>query len=165
MTRSADVFQDVPDVARIWVIATDRVLTQEQQSAISSHLSHFFERWDSHGRQVVAQSTIERDRFVIVSAFVPGDQVSGCGIDASDHKLEEISSTVGFSRAPVLDVFFEADEGVRNVSRPEFARLAQCRDISKATIVYDTSLCSAGEWKRGMFARPVSELWHGDFFF
>lgn len=113
----------------------------------------------------MAESTIERDRFVIVSAFVPGDQVSGCGIDASDHELEEIAGIVGFSRAPVLDVFFEAEGVVRNVSRPEFARLAQRGDVSTDTVVYDTSLSSAGDWKRGLFARPVSELWHADYFF
>ena len=65
MAHSEDVFKDVPEVARIWVIPTDRVLSEEEQETVSSHLSRFFGRWNSHGRTVVARSTIEHNRFVL----------------------------------------------------------------------------------------------------
>ena len=152
-------------MARIFVIPTDRVLSQEEQVTVSSHLSRFFDQWDSHGRKVVARSVIEHDRFVVVSAFVPGDHVSGCGIDASDHQLNAVADIVGFSRAPVLDVFYLSDKGVRNVSRLEFTELAQKGDVSTETTVFDTSISTAADWKRGRFARPVAEMWHAQAFF
>ncbi|MFC2085972.1 hypothetical protein ACFLRO_02030 [Bacteroidota bacterium] len=165
MAPPVNVFRDVPDIARIFVIPTDRPLSSTEQDTISLRLSEFFAGWHAHGRKVSARSTIVHNRFIVVSAYVPDDQVSGCGIDASDHALEDISEVVGFSRAPVLDVFFELDGGVDNVSRPEFARLAQQGSVSKRTIVFDTSLSNAAQWKKGLFARPVSESWHARVFF
>jgi hypothetical protein len=165
MSVSVDILHDIPDESRLWIVPADRLLTLDEQSEISSRLSSFFDGWHSHGRKVVAQSSIVHDQLIVVGAYVPGDHVYGCGIDASVHELEQIADVIGFARASVLDVFFSADNGVRNVSRPDFASLAKNGDVSKETIVFDTSLTSAGEWKSGSFSRPVSESWHANVFF
>lgn len=165
MRTPQDLFTNVPDNGRVWIIPTDRPLNEDQKAAVLSHLADFFENWQSHGRNVEAESAILADRFIVVSAFIPGSEVSGCGIDASVHALDEIAGKVGFNRAPVLDIFFEENGHVQSVDRQTFAQLAERRDISPDTTVFDTSISSAGDWKKGLFSRPVSESWHAGVFF
>lgn len=165
MPAAADSLADVPDNARLWIIAADRPLTDREQAEIAERLDTFFERWESHGRNVEARSTIEHDRFIVITAFVPGSSVSGCGIDASVRELDEIAQRVGFSRVPALDVLYLDKGEVRNVSRSEFSRLVEQGAVTENTTVFDTSLTSAADWKQGRFESPVSRSWHADVFF
>ncbi len=165
MRIPTDPFRDFPDNARIWVIAADRDLDASERQAIFSRLTSFFEAWSSHGRKVVADCTIQRDRFIIVGAYVPGNDVSGCGIDASVKELDAIAEETGFARAPILDVFFAGEQGVSQVDRATFASLARGGSVGSETMIFDTSIAEAADWKQGRFERPISESWHADVFF
>ena len=165
MKLSAELFGDYPDVARVWVIATDRELESAEEDAVRARLADFFNAWESHGRKVVADCVIQHRRFILVAAYVPGDDVSGCGIDASVHELDLIGEQIGFARAPVLDVFFAGNAGVVNVDRGTFAELVGRGDVTEDTTVFDTSVSTLHGWRQGGFERPVSRSWHATAFF
>jgi hypothetical protein len=157
-------FEDVPDNARAWVIGIDRPLARDEQELVRLRLTSFFEKWTAHGRPVVARSDVVLDRFILIAAFVPGDDVSGCGIDASVHEIDNISELVGFSRAPVLDIFFLDGPAVKSVSRQEFAHLVHSGTVRSDTTVFDTSVSMARDLKQGRFVLPFSESWHASVF-
>lgn len=165
VATTTDVFSAAPDNARLWVIASDRLLEASDRDVISRHLTSFFDMWASHGRKVEAAYSIEHDRFIVVTAWIPGSDVSGCGIDASVRELDAIARAADFSRAPVLDVFFHDGQRVQAVDRARFATLATSGEVSLDTTVFDTSISSAAEWRQGKFALPVSDSWHADVFF
>lgn len=151
----------IPDSARIWINPSNRELTAEEQEQILDAISDFIASWSSHGRKVVAEAAIVDDRFVVTAAHVPGGDVSGCGIDASVHALGGIAESLGFEWAPALDVFFRNDEGVVQVDRGTFARLASRGEVTSETIVFDTSLTTMGDWRSGRFEIPARQSWHG----
>lgn len=160
-----DRFSTAPDNARLWVIAADRSLGASERTVISRQLNAFFGMWASHGRKVEAAYSIEHDRFIVVVAWVPGSDVSGCGIDASVRELDAIANEAGFARAPVLDIFFHDGERVQAVDRARFAALANAGVVSRDTTVFDTSISSAADWRQGRFAPRAADCWHADVFF
>lgn len=155
---------ELPDSARIWINPANRNLTHDEQARVLDALSEFLATWSSHGRKVVAEAAIIGDRFVVTAAHVPDGDVSGCGIDASVHALGGIAESLGFEWAPALDVFFKSDEGVAQADRSTFARLASRGDVTSETIVFDTSLTTMGDWRRGRFEVPARRSWHGRVF-
>jgi hypothetical protein len=165
MAVAVDLFDDIPDNARLWVIAADRTLSQPEQASVSERLNSFFNRWKSHGRDVVARVSLLHDRFVVIAAYIPGSDVSGCGIDSSVKEFDSIAGAIGFDRVPVLDILYHDGQQVRSVDRATFATLADSGEVSQQTAVFDTSLSSVADWKKGLFERPVSESWHAGVFF
>jgi hypothetical protein len=135
-----------------------------EQTAVLEALSGFIETWSSHGRKVVAEALIAADRFVITAAHVPGGDVSGCGIDASVHALGSIAHAFDFGWAPALDVLFRLDDEVRQADRATFSKLASQGAVTPDTIVYDTSLTTLGDLRRGGFELPARRSWHGRVF-
>lgn len=165
MSVAFDLFEDIPDNARLWVIAADRTLSNDEQGRVSDLLTSFFSRWKSHGRDVIGRATVLHDRFIVIAAYVPGSDVSGCGIDSSVRELDSIAGEIGFDRVPVLDILYHNGRQVRSVDRATFAALARSGEVSKNTAVFDTSLSSVADWKKGRFERPISESWHAGVFF
>jgi len=159
------MFSDsLPDSARVWINPTNRGLTPEEQKVVLQALSDFIATWSSHGRKVVAEAVIAADRFVITAGHVPGGDVSGCGIDASVHALGGIAQALDFGWAPALDVFFRLDDQVTQTDRGAFSKLASNGAVTPDTIVYDTSLTTLGDLRRGGFELPARRSWHGRVF-
>lgn len=164
LNMATESFIGFPDEARVWVVAADRALPTASQNVVDASLGEFFGNWHSHGRKVVASSFISHDRFVIIAAHVPGNTVSGCGIDASVQQLDDIAASVGFGRAGVLDVLYLDGEVVKQVSRIEFAGLAREGKIDPDTIVFDTAIDSLLQLRNGDFNRRVEDSWHASVF-
>ncbi|MGA7306360.1 MAG: hypothetical protein WBW88_15890 [Rhodothermales bacterium] len=157
-------FDSLPDSARIWINAADRDLSTREQGQIKDLLVDFIAGWSSHGRKVEGSAAILADRFVVIAAYIPGGDVSGCGIDASVHALAGIAEATGFTWAPALDVFYRQDGGIRQVDRMTFSDLAAHGHVAPDTIVYDPSLTTLGEWRSKGFELPARNAWHSRVF-
>lgn len=158
------LFDPLPDSARIWIHASDRDLSAEEQAGTIEALHAFIAGWSSHGRKVEGMASIVKNRFVIIGAYVPGGDISGCGIDASVHALSGIAEEVGFGWAPALDVFFARDGRVEQADRIAFAEMASRGDVTPDTMVYDTSLTTLDQWRSEGFERLARTSWHGRVF-
>lgn len=153
-------FNSLPDSARIWINPAGRTLTGAEQDRILDLLREFIRDWSSHGRKVIAEVAVLADRFIVTAAYVEGGDVSGCGIDASVHALSDIADAVGLTWASALHVFFRRGDGVEEVDRSTFAKLASEGTVTPDTIVYDVSITTLGELRQEKFELPARRSWH-----
>ncbi len=165
MTYS-DLFPTLPDAARCWIYVAQRRLTGAEQRALLDTLNAFFEGWASHGRPVQGAATCLDDRFLVVAgALMQEGEISGCGIDASVHVVEEAAQRLGVTWASPLLIFYRSDDDtVVSLPRPTFKKLVADGTVTAETRVFDVSLPTLGQLRRGAFEQPAGDSWHARIF-
>ena len=155
----------MPDDARLWIYATDRALTSAEKNKIRSFFEDFIAGWHSHGRKVSAAFDLFHSRFIVIAANIPDADISGCGIDASVHALDQIARESGFSVLSGLHVFYRnADGDIVSASRPGFRKLVRSDEIKGDTPVFDTSLNHLRQLRQHRFELPARDAWHATVF-
>ena len=154
-------FSSFADDARLWVHVTDRPLTAGEQQALKESVERFIDGWDTHGRTVRGAIDVQDDRFLLLAATVEDGSISGCGIDASAHALEDIAQQIGFGWVPALHVLYRDENGdVQSCSRPAFRAKVEEGAITAQTPVFDPSVTRVGALREGAFERPAGASWH-----
>ena len=161
-----DLFPALPDEARCWIYIADRRLTGVEQTALLDALRPFFQGWASHGRPVQGAATCLDDRFLIVAgALTQEGTISGCGIDASVHAVEEAAARLGIKWSSPLLVFYRDTDGtVDSLPRSAFKKRVANGTVTAETLVFDVSLTMLGQLRGGAFEKPAGASWHARVF-
>lgn len=160
------LFPDMPDDARLWIHITNRPLTDEEQRALTNRIRQFAEGWTSHNRPVRGAVEMVDDRVLLIAATIDeGPAISGCGIDAVTHAVEEAAQALKFDWASPLDVFYRDDDGrLQQCSRSEFRTRIENEGLTTETIVLDPSVMNVGELREGAVEQPARSAWHARVF-
>ncbi len=157
--------EHLPDEARVWIYASNRELNDREENRVKEILDDFCRGWESHGRPVDSASEVLEGRFAVIAGRIKDGDVSGCGIDKSVHALEKAASELALEWLPGLAVHYRDDRGVaRSVSRQEFRRMVKTGIISGDTPVFDLSVDTVGQLRRGQFERRAGDAWHARVF-
>ncbi len=155
----------LPDDARVWLFASNRTLSDDEQSAVLSQTRAFIDGWTSHGRPVEGVAEVHMAHVLIVGAMIDEREVnaglSGCGIDSLTHALEATANELAFELSGALDVLLVDDESrIEIVSRTEFKRRAMEGHVNSASSVVDLSTTSVNELREKGIRRHVADSWH-----
>lgn len=151
----------LPDEARVWVYATDRDLTPDEQEAIVERMRPFFDDWQSHGRRVTGAAAVLYGRFVVLAATLDSGDISGCGIDASVHALEPLGGELGFGFCNPLDVQYRTGEGsIVSVDRLQFKEAAQRGLVNANTEVANPDVRTLGALRKNGLVVRAGDSWH-----
>lgn len=150
---------NLPPESELWIFGFSRPLTDSDQARIREKIEAFLPRWQSHGEPVSAAYEIVLDRFVAVAAHCPAG-VSGCSIDSSFKVFKELQQEGldGLNRGLVF--YRDRDATVHSVPLGEFQALVDRGEVDAETPVFDTTLRSLKEFRRGAFEVPFSRSWH-----
>lgn len=158
------MFASLPDDARVWTFLTDRPVDAATRGRLAQAVDDFLRSWTSHGRPVPAQADWLAERVFVVAAHLgtgPNAGVSGCGIDALVHALEETARREGFGWADGLQVAFRDPTGVLQVvPRAAFRALAREGHVDAHTRVLDLTVDRLGDLRTHGLERPAAHTWH-----
>ncbi|MEM1126068.1 MAG: hypothetical protein AAGI71_05400 [Bacteroidota bacterium] len=158
-------FSSLPDDARLWVYAAQDALSAQAETELLSSLEHFVDDWRSHGRPVHAAVQVVDRQFLVVGAFIPGGEISGCGIDASVHAVDHAAQQLGLAWAAPLHIAYRDQAGgVQFTSRGGFRKLIQADAVDPETPVFDLSLTTVGAFRTSGLERPAHQSWHARVF-
>ncbi|MBO6577385.1 MAG: hypothetical protein JJ896_18065 [Rhodothermales bacterium] len=153
----------LPQEARLWLYACDRVLTPSEQDFVMTRVQAFMDTWTSHGRPVLAAAELIEGRLLGIAAVVEEADISGCGIDKSVHILEGIGRAMDFRWMTGLSIAYRTDKGeVQVVERPEFRALVAAGRVLGTTPVIDLSLTQVADL--GRIEQEARETWHSRVF-
>lgn len=160
-----NAFRALPDRARVWIYASDRILSPSEEERLVELLGSFCTNWKSHGRPVDSAVAVLERRFAIIAGDIPDGDISGCGIDASVHVLEKAAEELDVNWLPALYVHFRAPDGSTvSVPRSEFRGMAGSGDVGPNTPVFDLSVDTLAALRAGRFEQPGGSTWHGRVF-
>ncbi|MBX7218973.1 MAG: hypothetical protein K1Y36_03435 [Blastocatellia bacterium] len=156
--------QQLPDTARVWVFPFRETLTASQMQTFSQAMNTFLSQWMSHGARVRGGFEVCEERFLVVAADTSLDDVSGCSIDGLFRSVAEMVSQVGSSLSDNTQIFFREGNTVREMDRPTFRKYVQAGNVTAETIVYDNSVVSLAEVRKGKWQIPFASSWHATHF-
>lgn len=159
--KSLERLQHLPDHSRIWIYAADRSLDESEATRLLEHLDSFCSDWRSHGRPVTSGAALVANRFAVIAGEIQDADISGCGIDASVHFLDQAAADFDMRWLPALVVHYRAEDGtIHSVSRTEFRNLVRAGHISASTVVFDVSIQTLRELRDGRLEQSAGSTWH-----
>lgn len=158
-----NLFNGIPDEARLWVYALARPLSEDEHRLVNERLAAFVPTWNSHGAPVHGAYEILDDRFVLIAGYTDGG-VGGCSTDSMVRIMKELRETGidGFDRSLVF--FRDAKQKVQSVKREDFQEIVKAGQIDADTAVFDTTIQFVGDLRRGGFETTFSKSWHASAF-
>ncbi len=160
-----NLFAKLPDEARLWIFAADRPLSDAESQALLETLTPFLEAWTAHGLQVRGQAAVLHHRFLLLAGHVPAGALSGCSIDAATRAVHAAGQELGITWMSPLVVFYrDADGTVQHATRSQFRRLIAAGKVTAETPVFDLSITTVGDLRRGALEKPAGQSWHARVF-
>jgi len=156
MNASCEVtFSNLPDEARLWIIALEGA--PEDLQSLLLEIQRFLEQWTSHNRPIRSAAMLKSNRFLLISGEIPGGAISGCGIDALMHSVEEISTDKNCRvLSPMLMYYRTKDGSVDFAPRNEFCKMVTQGLVSPETQVFNPGIHTLKELREGNFDLPLS---------
>jgi hypothetical protein len=152
-------FDSLPAASRVWIFASDRALDGGDARRLLSEADDFLAGWKAHGEPLRCGRQWIDDRFLVIGVDPTTANASGCSIDGLFRAFHSLETELGTRLVAGGRVFYRDDRGVSQpATRKEFERLAEQGVVGAETPVFDTSLTSAEELRRG-FERPAAETW------
>lgn len=153
-------FESMPDDARLWVFGARAPLDEVDAPRLLTAVDKYLVTWSAHGAPLTCAREFRDEYFLVVAADERASGASGCSIDGLFHALHEMEEGIGTSMVGGGLAFFRDAAGfVHGVTRGEFELMAARGDVTAETMVFDTTLTTAGDFRAG-FERPARKSWH-----
>ena len=149
-------FHTLPEQARIWVYASEKALTQNQQAYILNYISEHLKGWNAHKEPLTAGVTILENHFIIVGLDEDKNGASGCSIDTLQNTIQKIEKELTLSLMNRLNVFCKIEQEIHCI--PSF----KLESMAKAdTPFYDLTILTKSDLNT--YLKPISEGWCSSF--
>lgn len=153
-------FEELPDLARVWVFASGRPLSRDEAGKLLREVDDYLEGWKAHGLPLTAARDWRDDRFLAVAVDQTDAHASGCSVDGLHRSLQNLERDFTTSLLPGGNVFYRRTDGtIASVSRGEFETLAAKGEVGEETVVLDPTIETAGDWY-SRFEVPAHRSWH-----
>lgn len=153
-------FEKLPDDARIWVFGAEAPVDEVDAGRLLAAVDGFLMQWKAHGHPLTCARDWRDDRFLVIGVDQNTEGASGCSIDGLYRTLQGIEKGIGTTIVAGGRVFFRDAHGfVHGLSQDEFAAMARRGEVGPGTLVFDTTVTTAGAY-RTAFERPASSSWH-----
>lgn len=88
----------LPGHARVWLFASNRLLTEEEEEVLTAQLAAFVADWTAHGASLSAGYALLHHSLVVVAVDEQAAQPTGCSIDKVFRLLQTFGDEhqVGF---------------------------------------------------------------------
>ena len=159
---STIAFAALPDDARIWIFSASRPLEGNEAARLLQSVDAFLNRWVAHGRPVVGARDLRHGRFLLIAADERATGVSGCSIDSLFHTLQETERELDLSLLDPSRVDFrDANGEIRTLGRHPFRQRIRSGEMDENTPVFNHTITTVGELRRGEWEVPMKDSWHG----
>lgn len=153
----------IPDYARVWLYASDKVFTQEEEAIVTSWLTEFIKDWNSHGNSLTAAAQVLHHQIILFAVDESQTPPSGCSIDKSVALLRRIEKQMGIS---VLDggrVFYKNHNQIQSVRLPQIKQEVEHQHIKADTLILNVQASTMKAVRENLFI-PAAQSWMARYF-
>ncbi|MFT4602439.1 MAG: hypothetical protein ACI857_002625 [Arenicella sp.] len=146
--------------SRVWVYQSNKFLSEEEQSTITSEMTEFVQAWASHGNELYGDFSIQNDLFLMVGADESKSPTSGCSLDSLTRKVQELGVKLNIDFFNRLNIAYEDPSTKINlVSLGEFKNLMSSDTITGQTTVYNNLIETVADLDENWRCK-VKDSWH-----
>ena len=156
-------FAELPSSSRVWIYPSNRILSPDELSQITSALTTFIEGWTAHNQALEASFEIRYNRFIVIGLNQEKVPASGCSIDASVHFIQQLEKEFDLVLLDKLNVDFWQGSVLQHKSISDFKVMVKARSVVSSKKVFNHLVASKGEYEYSWEIEAHSS-WHRRFF-
>ena len=145
-------FNTLPGESRIWIYASEKALTSEQQEYIINYIAEHLKGWNAHKVPLTAGLTILENHFIVVALDESKNGASGCSIDTLQKTIQELEKDLSIALMNRLNVFCKEGEIIKVIPSSELGVIA-----NKDILFYDLTIQRKEELSN--YLKPIKEGW------
>ena len=145
-------FNKLPESSRIWVYASEKTLTTEQQNYILDFISEHLKGWNAHKVPLTAGVTILENHFIVIALDENKNGASGCSIDTLQKTIQELEKDLSIALMNRLNVFCKIGEIIKVIPSFKLGVIA-----NEDTLFYDLTIQRKEELSN--YLKPIKEGW------
>ena len=154
-------FNDLSEDSRIWIYQSNKELSNDQVSEISSGLKEFLKTWNTHGKPIYCAYKIKYNRFIIIAADNTME-ISGCSIDSSVAFIQSLETKYSTTLLDKMDVAYRKDQTISIVSIKNFKQMIKNKSITPNTVVFNNLVSNISEFN-SHWETTIQDSWHNRF--
>ena len=145
-------FHTLPDSSRIWLYASEKALTTDQQNHILTYIAEHLKGWNAHKVPLTAGVTILENHFIVVALDENKNGASGCSIDTLQKTIQELEKDLSIALMNRLNVFCKIGEIIKVIPSFKLGVIA-----NEDTLFYDLTIQRKEELSN--YLKPIKEGW------
>ena len=155
---SLSAFANLPDDARLWLLALTR---PTGTSVLALDLEALLGRWRHKGIQYQGAWTLLEDRIIAIAEPTLAAQPSGCAIDGMLRGVNQLTAKLGMILEDPQAVLVRLKNGIHAIRRSELESRLADGTLDASTPVLDLALLTLGDLRQGKLERPLAATWIG----
>jgi hypothetical protein len=154
-------FDRLPDDARLYIFAASRPLSPADSSQLLAEVDRFLGEWQSHKEEVLAARDWRYDRFLLIGVDETATRLSGCSIDGMMRRLKDLETRLGSTLVDGSAVLYRDHGGeIVRLDRSGFRERVREGRVGSDTTVFNNTLMTVGELRRGLWETAMRNSWH-----
>ena len=145
-------FHTLPDSSRIWLYASEKALTTDQQNHILTYIAEHLKGWNAHKVPLTAGVTILENHFTVIALDENKNGASGCSIDTLQKTIQELEKDLSIALMNRLNVFCKIGEIIKVIPSFKLGVIA-----NEDTLFYDLTIQRKEELSN--YLKPIKEGW------
>jgi len=145
-------FHTLPDSSRIWLYASEKALTTDQQNHILTYIAEHLKGWNAHKVPLTAGVTILENHFIVIALDENKNGASGCSIDTLQKTIQELEKDLSIALMNRLNVFCKIGEIINVIPSFKLGFIA-----NEDTLFYDLTIQRKEELSN--YLKPIKDGW------
>ncbi|MDA8857995.1 ABC transporter ATPase [Flavobacteriales bacterium] len=145
-------FHTLPDSSRIWLYASEKALTTDQQNHILTYIAEHLKGWNAHKVPLTAGVTILENHFIVIALDENKNGASGCSIDTLQKTIQELEKDLSIALMNRLNVFCKIGEIIKVIPSFKLGVIA-----NEDTLFYDLTIQRKEELSN--YLKPIKDGW------
>lgn len=150
----------MPDSATVRIFAAAQSIDSQKAAVLRADLDAFCAQWRSHEQSVAGAWAMVHDRFIVVAADESRTHLSGCSKDSVVKTMRTLESSLGLKFLGASHIVWRDGATIRTAPRGDFAELAAQGAVGPETIVFDQTVATLGDLRRGLWETAAKNTWH-----
>lgn len=156
-------FETLPETARVWVYASARPFSTDEEQAILRETETFLHTWTAHQQALKAACLIDYSQFLILAVDEHHTQASGCSIDKSVHFVKGLEEKFSLSLFDRTQQAFLINDAVVMIPLKELKQAIAEGKITRETLAFNLTLTTAAQFQN-QWLLPAGETWLARYF-
>lgn len=149
--------------SRLWIYQSDRLLTDDEITAIQQYGKQFVRQWNAHGATLIADVAVLEKLCLMFAVDETRAAASGCSIDTSVHFVRQLENQFGVSLLNRMSLAYrDTDSQIRFTTRRDMKTLIEQGIVTEDTMVFNNTISTVADLDR--WEVPLRESWHADAF-
>ena len=147
-----DFYNTMPDDARIWIYASEKSFTKDQEIYIIKTISNHLQNWEAHKLPLTAAVTILERHFIVVALDESKNRASGCSIDILQKTIQDLEKELSIDLMNRLSVFCKIGQVIQCIPSHKLRDVVQLD-----TLFFDLTIQKKSEI--AMYLKPIRDGW------